>query len=62
VKFKYSLRSQTANRPTVTDLLALRGIARQIYADFGGGETYLREMRQHFYGDTPEVTFVAGAG
>ena len=51
VKFQYSLGPSIAERPTVTDLLALRGVACQVYTEFGGGETYLRETRQNFYGD-----------
>ncbi len=37
-------------QPRLTDLLALRGIARDVYAAYGGGEAYLRQMRKDFYG------------
>jgi hypothetical protein len=47
---KLSKSKVSADQPKLTDLLQLRGILKDVYASFGGGEAYLREIRRDFYG------------
>jgi hypothetical protein len=51
VKFVYRIADPPAeSNPTVSPLLALRGIARGVFQNPGGGEAFIRREREHFYG------------
>jgi hypothetical protein len=50
VTFTYEI-GRSESQPTADEAwLSLRGIAKDIYASFGGGEAYLRQERANFYG------------
>jgi hypothetical protein len=50
VTFTYEI-VRSVSQPTPDEArLSLRGIAKDIYASFGGGEAYLRQERANFYG------------
>jgi hypothetical protein len=53
VTFTYELMDrdqQTSKDEQLEAWLKLRGIAKDIFASFGGGEAYLRQERANFYG------------
>jgi hypothetical protein len=51
VTFTYELLKGEAEKPSAEEAWqSLRGIAKDIYASFGGGEAYLRQERANFYG------------
>ncbi|MGA9978483.1 MAG: hypothetical protein WBQ08_07610 [Candidatus Sulfotelmatobacter sp.] len=51
VTFTYEiLNSEPQGRTADEAWRSLRGIAKDIYASFGGGEAYLRQERANFYG------------
>jgi hypothetical protein len=51
VTFTYEIVRPGAEEPTAKEAWqSLRGIAKDIYASFGGGEAYLRQERANFYG------------
>src|SRR3981081_1954704 len=51
VTFTYEVVRSESQRPTAEEAWqSLRGIAKDIYASFGGGEAYLRQERANFYG------------
>jgi hypothetical protein len=50
VTFTYEI-VRSESQPTLDEAWqSLRGIAKDIYASFGGGEAYLRQERANFYG------------
>jgi hypothetical protein len=50
VTFTYEI-VRSESQPTADEAWqSLRGIAKDIYASFGGGEAYLRQERANFYG------------
>jgi len=51
VAFTYRIDTDRKPQDTLAALKALRGIGKDIYAQFGGGEEYLRREREEFYGD-----------
>lgn len=54
VTFTYEILDDGGAKPSkdtpLDGWLKLRGIAKDIYASFGGGEAYLRNERANFYG------------
>jgi len=51
VTFTYQIVKPESQKPTADETWqSLRGIAKDIYASFGGGEAYLRQERANFYG------------
>jgi hypothetical protein len=51
VTFTYEVVRSESQKPTADEAWqSLRGIAKDIYASFGGGEAYLRQERANFYG------------
>lgn len=51
VTFTYEIVKDEPQKPTPDQAWqSLRGIAKDIYASFGGGEAYLRHERANFYG------------
>jgi hypothetical protein len=51
VTFTYEIIKPESQRATADEAWqSLRGIAKDIYASFGGGEAYLRQERANFYG------------
>src|SRR3984893_14048269 len=51
VTFTYEIVKSELQKPTAEEeWQSLRGIAKDIYASFGGGEAYLRKERANFYG------------
>jgi hypothetical protein len=51
VTFTYEIVRPESQKPTAEEAWqSLRGIAKDIYASFGGGEAYLRQERANFYG------------
>jgi hypothetical protein len=51
VTFTYEIVKAEPQKPTADQAWqSLRGIAKDIYASFGGGEAYLRQERANFYG------------
>jgi hypothetical protein len=51
VTFTYEVVRSESQNPTADEAWqSLRGIAKDIYASFGGGEAYLRQERANFYG------------
>jgi hypothetical protein len=51
VTFTYEIVKSESQKPTADEAWqSLRGIAKDIYASFGGGEAYLRQERANFYG------------
>jgi hypothetical protein len=57
VTFIYRLQDepqQSAGEPAVWPFLRLRGIAKEVFRDLGGGEEFLRKEREEFYGPGEE--------
>jgi hypothetical protein len=51
VTYTYELLDgDSQNSTSLEPWLALRGIAKGIFASLGGGEAYIRGEREHFYG------------
>lgn len=51
VTFTYEIVKPEPQKPAADEAWqSLRGIAKDIYASFGGGESYLRQERANFYG------------
>jgi hypothetical protein len=51
VTFTYEIEDATREKRGSTDpWLALRGIAKDVFAKLGGGETFIRRERANFYG------------
>src|SRR5216684_9128554 len=51
VTFTYEIVGSESQKPSAKEAWqSLRGIAKDIYASFGGGEAYLRQERANFYG------------
>jgi hypothetical protein len=51
VTFTYEVVRSESQKPTADEAWqSLRGIAKDIYASFGGGEAYLKQERANFYG------------
>lgn len=51
VTFTYEIVRSESREPSADEAWrSLRGIAKDIYASFGGGEAYLRQERANFYG------------
>jgi hypothetical protein len=51
VTFTYEIVKSESQKPSAEEAWqSLRGIAKDIYASFGGGEAYLRQERANFYG------------
>ena len=50
VTFTYEIVKSESQKPSEEAWQSLRGIAKDIYASFGGGEAYLRQERANFYG------------
>jgi hypothetical protein len=51
VTFTYEIVKPDSQKPSAEEAWhSLRGIAKDIYASFGGGEAYLRQERANFYG------------
>jgi hypothetical protein len=51
VTFTYEMVNSASQEPTADEAWqSLRGIAKDIYASFGGGEAYLKQERANFYG------------
>lgn len=51
VTFTYEIVKPESQKPTAEEAWqSLRGIAKDIYASFGGGEAYLKQERENFYG------------
>ncbi len=51
VTFTYEILDHSGEKSTSDDpWLALRGIAKDIFASLGGGEAYIRRERANFYG------------
>jgi hypothetical protein len=51
VTFTYEIVRSESQEPSADEVWrSLRGIAKDIYASFGGGEAYLRQERANFYG------------
>jgi len=51
VTFTYEIVRSESQKPSADEAWqSLRGIAKDIYASFGGGEAYLRQERANFYG------------
>jgi len=51
VTFTYEIVSPQRPEPTADQAWqSLRGIGKDIYASFGGGEAYLKQQRSNFYG------------
>ena len=51
VTFTYEIVRSELQKPSAEEAWrSLRGIAKDIYASFGGGEAYLRQERANFYG------------
>jgi hypothetical protein len=34
-------------------ILALRGLGKELWKELGGGEKFIREMRENWYGERP---------
>jgi hypothetical protein len=50
VTFTYEIVASASQKPSPEEAWqSLRGIAKDIYASFGGGEAYLRQERANFY-------------
>ena len=49
----------TAEQKTLPDgedpLLALRGLGKELWKELGGGEKFVREMRENWYGERPTL-------
>jgi hypothetical protein len=47
--------SQPNNRPNIDQdpILALRGLGRELWKELGGGEKFIPEMRENWYGREP---------
>lgn len=55
VRFVYRIGSpRDSSSQTESPLLSLRGIARDIFRDLGGGEAFIRKEREQFYGPGPD--------
>jgi len=51
VTFTYEIVRSESQKPTAEEAWqSLRGIGKDVYAAFGGGEAYLRQERANFYG------------
>jgi hypothetical protein len=51
VTFTYEIVPSELQKPTAEEAWqSLRGIAKDIFASYGGGEAYLRQERANFYG------------
>ncbi len=51
VTFTYEIVKPESQKPTADEAWqSLRGIAKDVYASFGGGEAYLKQERANFYG------------
>src|SRR5271169_328827 len=51
VTFTYEIAKDEPQKPTPQEAWrSLRGIAKDIFASFGGGEAYLKQERANFYG------------
>lgn len=51
VKFTYEILGQSPKlSPRVNPLIALRGIAKDVFAKLGGGEAFIRSERDNFSG------------
>ena len=51
VTFTYEIVKPESEKPSAEEAWqSLRGIAKDIFASFGGGEAYLRQERANFYG------------
>jgi hypothetical protein len=51
VTFTYEIVKSESQKPSADEAWqSLRGIAKDIYASFGGGEAYLKQERANFYG------------
>jgi hypothetical protein len=51
VTFTYEIVKAELQKPTAEEAWqSVRGIAKDIYASFGGGEAYLKQERANFYG------------
>jgi hypothetical protein len=51
VTFTYEIVRSGSQKPTAEEAWqSLRGIGKDVYAAFGGGEAYLRQERANFYG------------
>lgn len=51
VTFTYEIVNSESQKHSAEEAWqSLRGIAKEIYASFGGGEAYLRQERANFYG------------
>ena len=51
VTFTYEIVQPESQKPSADEAWqSLRGIAKDIFASFGGGEAYLRQERANFYG------------
>lgn len=47
--FVFRLQHPQAKTSWVESFLQLRGVGKEVYASFGGGEEYLRKERENFY-------------
>lgn len=57
VTFVYRLQDgpqQSSGKPAEWAFLRLRGIAKEVFRDLGGGEEFLRKEREQFYGPAEE--------
>ena len=51
VTFTYEIFAPNANRPSVTSpLIGLRGVAKSLFRELGGGENFIRNERNLFAG------------
>ena len=54
VTFTYRLGGLTASTPAATEVfpfVRLRGIAKEVFRELGGGERFIRNERENFYKD-----------
>jgi len=45
------------SKPGKDPLLALRGLGKEVWKDLGGGENFIRELREHWYGERNDADF-----
>jgi hypothetical protein len=67
VTYTYEFLDQETDRggdsTSIDAWLALRGIAKDVFASLGGGEAYIREERRNFYGPGKDpLSSVKGEG
>ncbi|SRR5258708_21949986 len=57
VTYTYEFVNRSENDPVADPWLALRGIAKDVFASLGGGEAFIRKERANFYGPDKDKIF-----